>query len=98
MKKVFISQPMRGKSDKEILSERKALIEKVSTLDSDIEVLDSFFDDYNGNALGFLGKSIELLSKADVACFGKGWESARGCVIEHQCCEAYGIKIIELEG
>ena len=96
MKKIFISQPMRGRSDEEILKERENLVEKAKKyFNDDIEILDSYFADYNGNALGFLAKSIEVLSHADIALFGKGWENARGCVIEHKCCEEYGIEIIE---
>lgn len=96
MKKLFISQPMRGHSDEEILKERENLVEKAKQkFNDEVEILDSFFSDYNGNALGFLGKSIELLSKADVALFGAGWEGARGCRIEHKCCEEYGIETIE---
>ena len=96
MKKLFISQPMRGKSDEQILAERDCLISKAKkAYGDDVEILDSYFADYNGNALGFLGKSIEVLSHADVAIFGSGWENARGCVIEHKCCEDYGIEIID---
>ena len=96
MKKLFISQPMRGRSDEEILKQRENLIEKAKQkFNDEVEILDSFFSDYNGNALGFLGKSIEVLSHADVAFFGSGWDNARGCVIEHKCCEEYGIEIID---
>lgn len=96
MKKLFISQPMRGRSDEEILKERESLIEKAKQkVNDEVEILDSYFSDYNGNALGFLGKSIELLSKADVALFGADWKSARGCRVEHKCCEEYGIEIVE---
>lgn len=97
MKKVFISQPMRGKTDQEIKDERKAIIKIVNEkLGEDAEILDSYFEDFNGNALAFLAKSIEVLSSADVAIFGKGWENARGCAIEHQCCVSYGIETVEL--
>lgn len=97
--KVFISQPMRGKSDEDILSERKLMIEKVEKSATEKpEVIDSFFQNApaEANPLWFLGKSIELLSTADVAVFAKGWEDARGCHIEHECCVQYGIKIIEM--
>lgn len=97
--KVFISQPMRGKSDEEILSERKQMIKKVEESATEkTEIVDSFFQDAPAEAspLWFLGKSIELLSTADVAVFAKGWENARGCRIEHECCVQYGIKIIEM--
>lgn len=45
--------------------------------------------------LWFLGKSLELLSTADIAYFAKGWDSARGCKIEHDCAVAYNIDAIE---
>ena len=44
---------------------------------------------------GFLGKSLELLSTADIAYFAKGWENARGCRIENTCAIEYGITVIE---
>jgi hypothetical protein len=43
----------------------------------------------------FLGKSLELLSTADIAYFAKGWENARGCRIENTCAIEYGIAVIE---
>ncbi|MCM1363404.1 MAG: DUF4406 domain-containing protein [Ruminococcus sp.] len=98
MTKLFISQCMRGRSDEEILAEREAIIEKAKKLcTEEVEVLNSFFDDYTGSALYFLSKSLEMLSEADIAVFGPGWEKARGCRIEHQCCEDYEIPIIEFE-
>ena len=59
--KVFISQPMRNRTNEEIEEE-----------------------------------SIKLLSEADIVIFAKGWEEARGCIIEHECCEKYGKHLIEL--
>ncbi len=97
--KVFISQPMRGKSDKEILSERKHMIKKVNEIATEKpEIIDSFFQDAptEANPLWFLGESLKLLSKADIAVFAKDWQDARGCRIEHECCVQYGIKIIEM--
>lgn len=44
MKKLFISQPMRGKSDEEILKEReKAIKSAEKQMDEPVEVIDSFF-------------------------------------------------------
>ena len=97
MKKVFISQPMRGKTDQQIKDERKAIIKIANEkFGEDVEILDSYFEGFNGNALAFLAKSLEILSSADVAVFGKSWENARGCVIEHQCCVSYGIDTVEI--
>lgn len=97
MKKLFISQPMRGKTDEEIKAERAKAVEAASELMGEtVEVIDSFFEKAPADAkpLWFLGKSLELLADADVAYFALGWEDARGCIIEHDCAIAYGIKSI----
>lgn len=101
MKKVFISQPMNGRSDEEIKAEREYITDKIKSYygQEPVTVIDSFFEDapHDASPLWFLGKSLELLSIADVAVFAKGWRSARGCIIEHECAIAYGIpKVIEL--
>lgn len=45
MKKLFISQPMRGKTDEEIKAERAKAIEVASELMGElVEVIDSFFE------------------------------------------------------
>ena len=91
MKKLFISQPMRGKTDEEIKAEREKGIEAASEVVGEpVEVIDSFF----AKPLWFLGKSLELLADADVAYFAPGWKDARGCIIEHDCAIAYGIRSI----
>jgi hypothetical protein len=98
MKKLFISQPMKGKSDEEILIERKRAIKTAEELLGEpVEIIDSFFQNAPADArpLWFLGKSLELLSTADVAYFAPGWKEARGCKIEHECANQYGITMIE---
>ena len=99
MTKIFISQPMKDKTDQEIEQERKEIIEKARKYFGEIEVIDSFFKDapHDDKPLWFLGKSLELLSNADVIVLGKGWEQARGCRIEHECAIQYGIKIVYIE-
>lgn len=47
-------------------------------------------------AYGVIVESIEFLAKADVAIFAPGWKDARGCRIEHQCAEDYGIPVMEV--
>ena len=98
MKKLFISQPMRGKTDEEILMERKkAVMHVMEVLGEPVEVIDSFFQSAPADArpLWFLGKSLELLATADVAYFVEGWQDARGCRIEHECAKEYDIDRIE---
>ena len=96
--KVFISQPMKGKTNEEIKAERRRLIGKVRALyGDDIEIIDSFFENAPADArpLWFLGKSLELLATADVAAFARGWRDARGCRIENICAIEYGIEVVE---
>ncbi|MCR0202895.1 DUF4406 domain-containing protein [[Clostridium] innocuum] len=98
MKKLFISQPMKGKTDKDILKERELAIKLAKQhLGEEVEVIDSFFQNAPTSAkpLWFLGKSLELLSTADVVYFANGWQDARGCRIEHECAKEYGINHIE---
>jgi hypothetical protein len=97
MRKLFVSQPMRGKSDETIREERKSIEDFAK--DNGYEVIDSVFPDFKAEKgqnipLVYLGKSLELLSTADAALFMPGWEDYRGCVIEHMACESYGIKVI----
>ena len=77
--------------------EKKAIEYAEMLLGEELEPIESFFETAPINAapLWFLGKSIELLSKADIAYFVKGWDKARGCKIEHQCAVEYGIDRIE---
>ena len=96
--KVFISQPMRDKTDEQIKEERAKAVNRIKeTYNEDVEIIDSFFENapHDAKPLWFLGKSLELLSNADIAYFASGWEEARGCKIEHDCAIAYGIKSIE---
>ena len=93
---------MNGRSSEEIKVEREYLEAKIEEYykhekKESVQVIDSFIKDAPKDVkpLWFLGKSLELLSTADIAVFAKGWRSARGCVIEHECAAAYGIATIE---
>ena len=98
MKKLFISQPMRDKTNEEIIAERERAIESAKKhLGEDAEVIDSFFKDapHDAKPLWYLAKSLELLSTADIAYFCKDWDKYRGCKIENTCAIEYGIDVIE---
>lgn len=98
MKKLFISQPMRDKTDEQILAERTRIMEVVKAKypEEEIEVLDTFFQNapHEARPLWFLSKSLEFLSTADIVAFAPGWDKYRGCKIEHTCALEYGIEII----
>lgn len=97
--KIFISQPMRGQTEEAILKARSEAVKKIKALyGEDVEILDSFFDDFDTSnvknpAIAYLAKSIAVFAEADIAYFCKGYENTRGCVIEYEIAKAYGIKI-----
>jgi hypothetical protein len=96
--KVFISQPMKDKTNEQIKLERNRAIAEVKRIypDKDIEILDSFFENapHEAKPLWFLGKSFEVLSNADVAYFIGAWKAYRGCKMEYEACKNYGIPTI----
>ncbi len=100
MKKLFISQPMRGLSDEEILKAREEIRVKAENfLGEPVDLIDSFIAEYPGEInkqvpIWYLGESIRILSQADVVYFGEGWKDARGCKIEHEVAVQYGVDII----
>ena len=88
--KIMISQPMNGKTEKQIKEEREGLVEKLQ--EEGHEVLDTVFNDFDcyASPIAYLARSIEYLDKADAVVFMKGWENARGCVAEEYIAKKYG--------
>ena len=94
--KVFVSQPMKGKTKEKILEEREKI---KNTLDGYFRgipytIIDSVLTppkNTTNEALWCLGRSLQLLSEPDVAIFAEGWELARGCWLEHESCLRYSI-------
>lgn len=86
---------MGGKTEKEIREEREYLVNKL--MNEGYEVIDTIFDfeDVKANkSVYYLAKSIEAMSIADCIIFMKGWEKARGCIIEHDIAPKYEIPIM----
>ena len=97
MKKLFVSVPMKGRTDAEI----RESIEKMKKIaeiyeGEELELIDSYIEDnppQNSNqAIWYLGESLKKLSEADVFigiddCYG--WN---GCEIEYRVATSYGIK------
>lgn len=97
--KIFVSQPMKGKTDEIIEKERADMVQFVKDIvGSDIEIMPSFFKGQVGKLkpLRLLGMALELMSDADTVVFAPGWESASGCRIEHECAVQYGLHVIDL--
>lgn len=102
--KAMISQPMAGKTEQEIIDTRNRAIAKLEGLG--YEVVNTLFTDewYSEKSmrergveqipLCFLAKSLENMSLCHAAFFAEEWENARGCRIEHEAAEAYGLTIL----
>ena len=98
--KVFISFPMNGKSYDELVKERNSIINQCKLYFSeDTYYIDTVFDDsdYDCNdPLYYLGKSITAMAEADIVVFARGWENARGCLIEYDCARKYEVPILTI--
>ena len=104
MKKAMISQPMAGKTKSEIEATRNRAIALLET--QGYEIVNTYFSDewFSSAAmkdrgvvnipLCFLAKSLESMSLCDAVFFCKGWENTRGCCLEHDAAERYGVTII----
>ena len=111
-KNIFISQPMTGKSEEEILATRQKEIEKIHQLfDADgeqVNIIDSYIDDATrnefqgrmGDAINWdiywLSQSLQKLALADTIWLCEGWEHSKGCNIEFACAIQYGLGIMHL--
>lgn len=98
-KNVFISQPMKGKTTKEIELERKNLVEAIERNGG--RVIDSVYPEFEMMVhkqapLICLARSIDSIANADIVIFMPGYENARGCLIELECCKKYDIDYILL--
>ena len=109
-KNIFISQPMTGKSEEEILETRQKEIEKIHQLfDADgeqVNIIASYIDDATRKHfkehvsddinwdIFWLSQSLERLAMADIIWLCDGWEYSNGCNIELECATRYGVGIM----
>lgn len=103
-KKAMLSQPMRGKTEREIVETRNRAIKVLE--EAGYEVINTLFTDewYSKEKMEergvvqipvcFLAKSLENMSLCHTVYFCKGWDKTRGCIIENEVAKAYGLDII----
>ena len=107
---IFISQPMTGKSEEEILATRQEAIDKIHQLASkdgeQVNIIDSYIDDATrnefqgrmGDAINWdiywLSQSLQKLALADTIWLCDGWEYSKGCNVELECAISYGLDIV----
>ena len=85
---------MNGLTEQEIIDARKYWVDVLESQGH--EVVDNLFKDVpnvKNVPLGYLAASLKLISESDAVLFIGQWKEARGCVIEHECCVQYDVKI-----
>lgn len=94
MIKVMISQPMNGKTSKQINDEREQIAEMLLKCypDTDIEVMNTTVANHETKSdLECFSESIGFMAEADVLVMAPDWEKARGCKLEHDIAVAYNV-------
>lgn len=102
--KVFISMPMKAKSTEQVRSEMNRAFEYIKSKLPQAELIDSIIDGADkdialkGDDIGlwYLGKSILLLSEADIVFFVNDWKDYRGCSTERKVANDYGKFCVEI--
>lgn len=103
MKKLFISCPMKGRTEENIKKSMEQM-HKIAEIyfDQKLEVIPTYIEDNppkNSNqGIWYLGKSIQLLSEADYF-IGIDYSNDffKGCVIEREVANNYGIRSITVK-
>lgn len=105
--RVFISVPMKDRSDEEIdaaIYEEKEIFLKTLVKDENLVTFvdnfhgyknHQFYENTNNKSLSYIGEAFKKLATCSVAVFGKGWKEARGCMMEAIACTMYDISIID---
>lgn len=91
-KKVFISMPMKDKTNAEIEAKREQIKDAIYRLGyQNVEFIESFFKDapHEAKPLWYLGESFKLLSQADIVYFAENYMHYSGCVMESEAFKRY---------
>jgi hypothetical protein len=99
MKKIMISNGLRGKTNPMEYVEkcRQAVRDHYAAIEEEVELIDTYFKDFNGNRLQFLGKSIsDGVAIADEMVFMDDWQKYDGCRTEHFIAAQYGVPCVYL--
>lgn len=79
--KIYISQPLSGKTNEEYLAERKEIVRQIKLkYGNDVEIIGSHF--------------MDKWDSTDKAFFAPGWQDNKSCVKDHEECLRRGIEII----
>jgi len=103
--KVFISMPMKAKSTGQVKVEMNKVFKFIKKTLPQAKLIDSVIDGADKNiaikgddiSMWYLGKSIQLLSEADIVFFVNDWKNYRGCSIERKVAEEYGKFCVDIQ-
>lgn len=92
---IFVSMPMNGKTDEEILNKIREIEHKFpqDTVTSGFVNYD-YLPQTNNTLVYCLSWAIEEIGYCDAVYFAQGWQTARGCQIEHDICMEYDIPMM----
>lgn len=97
--RLFVSQPVEGRTDEEIFGDRFRALENMQAAHPDqyVVLIESFLSETVEGVnppLWYLGASIQLMSKADVVYMAPGWASDARCQIERTCASDFGVQVV----
>lgn len=105
MKKLFISCPMKGRTEENIRSSMDRL-HKIAEefFDQKLEVIPSYIEDkppvYSKESVWYLGESIKKMAEADYFIgVDRTYGAFNGCQVEYEVARSYGITntLIDIE-
>ena len=103
MKKIFISVPMKGRTDEAIANSISIMknVAKAYYPDEEVEFIDNFvscdIEDPKKRSLTYLGDAIKKMADADTLIIPTNiWES-NGCVTERDVAYRCGLRVVEVD-
>lgn len=97
MKKLFISCPMKGRTEENIKKSMERMHKFAEIIfDQELEVIPSYIEhtppENNNQAVWYLGESIKKLAEADFFIGVEYTDFFKGCEIEARVAREYGIR------
>ena len=100
--RLFVSLPMRGRSDNDILEDMHKIHKSVeNAYGHEFELIDTLSNEPQPENMPYsptwyLGESIQKLGSANLVALHPDWRLARGCYVELFTAHLYNIPYIEL--
>ncbi len=105
--KIYIATPVNGRNEKTLLEKRQAAFERVKKIAEYLKgrypdaECHSSFDEHIAPLRGALvwreatimGACVQEVMDCDAIILDEGWESSKGCQVEHHVARVYGKKV-----